>query len=406
MTQSEATELFDPSAPGFIEDPYPFYDRLREADPLHRTRGVWLATRYEEVLAVLRDRRFSSRNLAFGSATAEPIPPEALGALEEVLLVGVLVLSDPPDHTRLRRLSNRGFVPKIVEGMRPRIQEIVDGLLDEVADGGSMDAVARLALPLPLIIICDMLGVPLSDRELFAGWMRDIITVSDPNQTAESIGIGFTALQSLREYFRDLIATRRKTGPRGDVLDELAAEEEGDRLTEGELLGTCQTLFIAGHETTASFIGNAILSLLRHPDQLRLLREDPSLIRNAVEELLRYDTSVQIAPAPRVAIEDVDLGVKTIRKGEAVRLFLGSANRDPAQFPHPHRLDLTRREPYHLSFAGGIHTCLGAPLARAEVQIAISTLLKRMQRLELASEDLEWEESSTIRALKALPVTF
>lgn len=406
MTQSEAAELFDPSAPGFTEDPYPFYDRLRAAQPLHRTRGVWLATRHEEVLAILRDRRFSSRNLTFGSATAEPIPAEALGALEEVLLVGVLVFSDPPDHSRLRRLSNRAFVPKIVQGMRPRIEQIVDSLLDDVVGAGSMDVVSSLALPLPLIVICDMLGVPLTDRDLFAGWMRDIMTVSDPNQTAEAMGRSFTALQSLREYFRDLIAARRKTGPRGDVLDELAAEEEGDRLTEGELLGTCQTLFIAGHETTASFIGNAILALLRHPDQLQLLREDPSLIKNAVEELLRYDTSVQIAPAPRVAMEDVDLGEQTIRKGEAVRLFLGAVNRDPAQFPDPHRLDLTRSEPYHLSFAGGIHTCLGAPLARLEVQIAISSLLKRMERLELASDHLEWEESGTIRALKALPVTF
>jgi len=269
-----------------------------------------------------------------------------------------------------------------------------------------MDVIADLAYPLPVTVICEMLGVPAGDRDTFRQWSLDIarsldaiLLPTDP----EVVTRGNAARRALENYFRGLIAERR-TRPQADLLTALiAAEEQGDTLSEGELLATCVLLLIAGHETTVNLIGNGLLALLRHPDQLRRLRDDPALIQTAVEELLRYDSPVQ--RSGRIPNTDVEIGGKTIPKGSLVSALIGAANRDPAQFPDPDRLDVGRSDNRHIAFGWGIHFCLGAPLARVEGQIAINTLLRRKSALALATESPQWRESSALRGLKALPVS-
>ena len=314
---------------------------------------------------------------------------------------------DPPDHTRLRGLASKAFTPRVVEGLRPRVQEIVDGLLDRVERRGTMDLIEEFAYPIPVNVICEMLGVPVEDHERFKGWSLDLargldsIMLGPDSEVAKRSGL---ARQGLTDYFRALIAERRAS-PRGDLLSGLiAAEEAGDKLSEHELLATCILLLVAGHETTVNLIGNGTLALLRHPDQRQKLRARPELIGTAVEELLRYDGPVQ--RTARTPSEDVAIGGRTIPKGEIVMPFIGAADRDPAQFPDPDRLDITRAENRHIAFGLGIHFCLGAPLARVEGQIAINTLLGRMPRLALAVDRPQYRGSLTLRGLTALPVSF
>jgi cytochrome P450 len=314
---------------------------------------------------------------------------------------------DPPDHTRLRGLVSKAFTPRVVEALRPHIQTIVDGLLDRVRGAGKMDLVEDFAYPLPVIVICEMLGVPLEDRERFKTWGLDIARGLDaiwlpPDSDVARRSVA--ARHELAEYFRDLIG-RRRTEPRADLLSGLiAAEEAGDKLSEEELLATCILLLVAGHETTVNLIGNGTLALLRNPDQLERLRRQPDLIGAAVEELLRYDGPVQ--RTARIPSEDVVIGGRTIPKGEMVMPFMGAADRDPAQFPDPDRLDIARADNRHLAFGWGIHFCLGAPLARVEGQIAIGTLVRRLPDLALATERPEFRQSLTLRGLSSLPVSF
>jgi len=314
---------------------------------------------------------------------------------------------DPPDHTRLRGLVNKAFTPRVVEGLRPHIQKIVDGLLARVEGAGTMDLIEEFAYPLPVTVICQMLGVPVEDRERFKQWGLDIARGLDaillpPDSDVARRSVA--ARHALADYFRALIAERR-AAPRGDMLSDLiAAEEAGDKLSEDELLATCILLLVAGHETTVNLIGNGTLALLRHPDQLRRLREDPGLIGSAVEELLRYDGPVQ--RTARIPSADVRFDGLTIGKGEMVMPFIGAADRDPAQFPDPDRLDITRTDNRHIAFGWGIHFCLGAPLARVEGQIAIGTLVQRLPRLALATDRPEYRQSLTLRGLTTLPVGF
>lgn len=399
---------FNPFLPEFIADPYPFYHRLRAEDPVHRTpMGFWVLTRYDDVVTVLHDQRFGRKGF-------EPL----LAALfrsgsEQPGLVTSMLFRDPPDHTRLRALVSKAFTPRVVEGMRPHIQEIADRLLDAVRDAKVMDVIADLAYPLPVIVICEMLGVPTADRDTFRQWSLDIARSLDAIgmhaigmlTAPEIVARGNAARRALTEYFRDGLIPERRKRPRADLLSALiAAEEQGDKLSEGELLATCNLLFVAGHETTVNLIGNGLLALLRHPDQLTALRGDPSLIPSAVEELLRYDGPVQ--RTGRIPHADVEIGGKKIAPGEMVVALIGAANRDPARFPDPDRLDITRRDNDHIAFGAGIHFCLGAPLARVEAQIALNTLLRRMPGLTLATTTLEWRETSVLRGLKALPVLF
>jgi cytochrome P450 len=314
---------------------------------------------------------------------------------------------DPPDHTRLRALVSKAFTQKALERLRPHIQQIVDGLLRRVEGKGTMDLIEEFAYPLPVQVICEMLGVPVADHERFKGWGLDIARGLDAIMLppdSEVAKHSIAARHALSDYFRGLVAERR-AAPREDMLSALiAAEEAGDTLNEDELLATCLLLLVAGHETTVNLIGNGTLALLRHPDQLQKLRDNPALIGSAVEELLRYDGPVQ--RTARIPSEDITIGGRTIPKGEMVMPFLGAADRDPAQFPDPDRLDITRADNHHIAFGMGIHFCLGAPLARMEGQIAINTMLKRLSKLHLATDRPEYRESLTLRGVKSLLVAF
>jgi pimeloyl-[acyl-carrier protein] synthase len=395
-----STAHFNPMDPEFIADPYPIYHALRAEDPVHLSPlGFWVLTRYEDVVATLRDPRFAKEALAafvaarFGVA----MPGVGLSMLDR----------DPPDHTRLRGLVSKAFTPRVVEGLRPHIQEIVDDLLDRVEGAGAMDLIEDFAYPLPVIVICEMLGVPVADRERFKGWGLDIARGLDAiwlPAESEVARQSMASRHALTGYFRELIAERR-AAPRADLLSALiAAEETGDRLSEEELLATCILLLVAGHETTVNLIGNGTLALLRHPAELRRLREDPGLVAGAVEELLRYDGPVQ--RTARIPSEDVVIGGRAIGKGELVMPFIGAADRDPAQFREPDRLDITRADNRHIAFGWGIHFCLGAPLARLEGQIAFQTLFPRLPKLALATDRPPYRQSLTLRGLSALPVSF
>ena len=394
-------QSFNPMDPEFLADPYPTYHRLRAEDPVHQSPlGFWVLTRYDDVSAVLRDPRFIKEPLA-------ALVAARFGA-EVPRGVGLSMLDrDPPDHTRLRGLVSKAFTPRVVDGLRSRIQQIVDELITRVQAAGSMDVIEEFAYPIPVNVICEMLGVPLADHERFKGWSLDIARGLDsiwlppdsevPRRSAAS-------RHAINDYFRGLIAQRRAS-PRGDLLSALiAAEEAGDKLNEEELLATCILLLIAGHETTVNLIGNGVLALLRNPGELERLRATPGLITNAVEELLRYDGPVQ--RTARVASAPATIGGRTIAKGEMVMPFIGAADRDPSQFPDPDRLDLTRADNRHIAFGWGIHFCLGAPLARVEGQIAIDALVRRLPRLELMTDAPEYRQSLTLRGLKTLPVKF
>ena len=392
---------FNPMDPEFLADPYPTYHRLRDEDPVHHSPlDFWVLTRYEDVAAVLRDPRFIKEPLVSMVAArfGVSVPPG----------VGLSMLDrDPPDHTRLRSLVSKAFTPRVVEGLRPRIQKMVDDLITRAEAVGTMDLIEEFAYPIPVNVICEMLGVPVDDHERFKGWSLDIARGLDsvwlPLESEIPKRSG-AARHAIGDYMRGLIAERRAS-PRGDLLSALiAAEEAGDKLSEDELIATCILLLIAGHETTVNLIGNGTLALLRHPEELRRLRKTPGLITSAVEELLRYDGPVQ--RTARITSTEVTIGGRTIPKGEMVMPFIGAADRDPSQFPDPDRLDLGRADNRHIAFGWGIHFCLGAPLARVEGQIAIDTLVRRLPGLALVDAEPEHRQSLTLRGLKALPVTF
>ncbi len=394
--------LFNPLLPEFHADPYPFYRRLREKEPVHQSpMGFWVLTRYEDCVAVLRDQRFGREE--FQQMLSSVYGDDS----EKQQLPRSMLFRDPPDHTRLRALVSKAFTPRMIETMRDHIQEIVDRLLDRVQDAGRMDVMEDLAYPLPVTVICEMLGVPINDHASIRGWSADIARSLDAIGLPSDQGIverGRTARRALAGYFRRLVPERRAR-PQQDLLSGLiAAEEQGDKLSQDEVIAMCLLLFIAGHETTVNLIGNGTLALLRHPDQLRKLQADPSLIGNAVEELLRYDSPVQ--RTARIASVDAEVAGQPMPKGTMVITALGAANRDPAQFPDPDVLDVTRKDPRHISFGFGIHFCLGAPLARVEGQLALGTLLRRLPKLTLAEPQPEWRESSVLRGLKRLDVTF
>ena len=316
-----------------------------------------------------------------------------------------MLTSDPPEHTRLRRLVSKAFTPRMVEGLRPRIQEIVDRLLDAAAQNGRMDVIRDLAYPLPVIVIAEMLGVPPNHRDQFKHWSDEIVGVlGGPLVPQETLERSRVAVHELAEYLNSVIVERRGE-PREDLVSGLiAAEEQGQILSGDEMLATAMLLLVAGNETTTNLIGNGMLSLLRNPDEMERLCADPSQVPTAVEELLRYDGPVQATG--RVAMEDLEIGGQKVTKGQAVLTVLGAANRDPAQFGKPDELDLDRQPNEHVAFGDGIHFCLGAPLARAEGQIAFETLLRRFPHPRLEIDNLQWGGSFILRGLKSLPIVF
>jgi len=401
------TGWLNPFDPSFQDNPYPTYHRIRELDPIHYLPefNLWFLARYADVQSVLRDPRFSS----------EPTPDDpnlfrnlresggGLGPLAHTMLHW-MPLKDPPHHTRLRNLVNKAFTPRHIEAMRPRIAAIVEQLLGRVLEAGRMGFVRDLAHPLPVIVIAEMLGVPVADQAELKQWSDDMALALDPLQVGARRAEGDRAVLAMRTLF-ERVAEERRRAPRDDLLSSLLAVEElGDRLSMDELLATCVLLLFAGNETTTNLLGNGLLALLRNPSELALLEQDPSLIRGAVEELLRYDSPLQFAA--RVAKEDVEIDGRTLLPGQRAVLLLGSANHDPAQFPDPDRLDVRRSDHRHLAFGFGTHFCLGAGLARAEAQTALDIVVRRLKGLRLGAEAPVRRPSIALRGLSSLPVEF
>jgi cytochrome P450 len=389
-----AQHTFDWTSQDFLRDPYVHYKRLRENNPIHfnAARGSWILTRYNDMADVLRDHdRFSAERGGPANYSTDEMPRSMLA-------------SDPPHHTRLRTLVNKAFTARTVERLRQRIQQIVDGLLDDVADSGGMESITDFAYPLPITVIAEMLGVPSSDRDFFRDASSKIAVALGP---ITDPAVGLNALEGRNQligYFNDLIP-KRKGDPRDDLISAmLAAEEAGDFLSHGELLAMLLLLLVAGHETTVNLIGNGLLALLRNPEQADRLRTDESIERSAIEELLRYDSPVQFTG--RLVMQDFEVAGHQIKKGTGLSTIVASANRDADVFDDPDTLDLGRDPCPHLSFSAGIHYCLGAQLARLEGQIALSTIVRRFPNLQLVTEDLEWRPAPILRGLVALPVTF
>ncbi|MDQ4069329.1 MAG: cytochrome P450 [Actinomycetota bacterium] len=402
--------LTSPMLPENRSDPYPIYHFIRDHEPVHHAPdGSWVLTRYDHCAAVLRDPRFSTNpaRIVDGPDPAAMGPVRAVGS-------SLMMFLDPPDHTRLRSLVSQAFTPRMVEALRPRIQSLVDELLDAVVEQGEMDVLGDLAYPLPTVVICELLGVPPEDRERFKAWSADASRLLDGYLDKPALDKGMVAGMYLFQYFTDLVEARRREpchdllsallaaqGPSGPSSGELAG---GDKLTHAELLSTATLLFVAGFETTMNLLGNGTLALLRNPAELARMRVDPSLVRSGVEELLRYDSPVHVTA--RIAVRDVDVGGESVHEGEQVVAIIGAANRDPEQFPEPDRLDVSRTPNRHLAFGGGPHFCLGAALARLEGQIAFATMLRRLPDLELATDEPTYREHYVIRGVNELRVRF
>jgi cytochrome P450 len=395
---------FDPLDPAFIADPYPFYHRLREAAPVFKTpQGFWLLTRYDDVALSLRDKRFGkdfAGNIHRRYGTDRMKEPVIANLAKTMLVL------DPPDHTRLRSLVTKAFTARRVADMRPRIRRLVDQQLDRVVDKGSMDVILDLAHRLPVIVICDMLGIPEDHRDAFLVGSNVSGRILDPvPMTREELDHANVATQMGNNYFDQLCELRRKD-PQDDLTTELVrAEEAGDRLSTEELHANIGLLFGAGHETTTNLIGNGLLALHRAPEQWQRLKDDPSLIPGAVEELLRFDSSVQMTG--RVTNTEVEIGGVTLPAGESVITLLGAANRDPAHFADPDKLDVGRQNVRPMSFGGGIHHCLGAQLARLEAELVFTALVERLPAIELPEKDAPaWRRTFTLRGLHKLPAVW
>ena len=389
--------LFDPIRDGVPPDPYPLYDRLRRDDPVHRSStGRWLLTRYEDCSSVLRHPDMST---AQRQATSDSDTAQLLAAYLSTLML----FNDPPAHTRLRSLVNKAFTPRMIERLHPRITALVNELLDVAAEAGNIDVISGLGRPLPVTVIAEMLGVPAEDQDSFRGWSEALARTVDPNMDEQTASRAGAAGIEFMGYFAAMAEERRKN-PQDDLLSGLvAAEEEGDRLTADELVTNCILLLIAGHETTTNLIGNGTLALLRNPAELGRWRADPTLAKTAVEELLRYDSPVHLTA--RTAMRDVTVGGTQIKAGETLSVLLAAANRDPAEFTDPAVLDIGRTENRHLAFSSGPHFCLGAALARAEGQIALTALITRFPHIELTGGELEWNPTTTLRGVRALPLS-
>ncbi|WP_369147391.1 cytochrome P450 [Streptomyces sp. R44] len=378
----------------FTADPYPYYAKFREAGPVHEVRmpdgfQFWLVVGHEEGRAALTDPRLAKSPSVIGVR-----PPE-----EDI--IGVHLLSaDAPDHTRLRRLVTAEFTGRRVENLRPRIERLTHELADAMEPAGRADLVDAYAFPLPITVICELLGVPAEDRDTFRGWSNELVTPTGERGILD-------ALEGFGGYLDGLIEDKRAAGPADDLLSGLisARAEDGDRLSGPELRAMAYLLLIAGHETTVNLIANTVRNLLTHPEQLAALRADPDLLDGAIEESLRYDGPVETGTF-RFTREPVAIGDTVIPAGQSVLVGIGALDRDPARFPEPDRFDIRRDTRGHLAFGHGIHYCLGAPLARLEGRIALRTLLDRFPRLELDAEagSLEWLPGMLLRGTRRLPV--
>jgi len=402
---------YDLYSPGFRAATHETYARMREESPVHRQPGldgetpIWFVTRYADVVAMLSD------NERFVLDPALALTPEELAAFEEDVPIGAdprvsenLLAKDGDDHRRLRRLVSKAFTPRMIEQLRPRIEELAGDLIDRVVDRGSMELVDDFAFPLPITVIAELLGIPVEDQRRFREWSNSFVT---PPVTQELREQAVRHTEEFVEYLDELFA-RRRAKPTDDLVSALVrAEDEGDRLSQNELYAMVVLLIVAGHETTVSLITNAVHALLTHPEQLGALRADPALMPAAVEELLRFESPVE-RTITRWATADVELGGETIRRGDLVIAVVGSANRDPDRFPSAEELELRRADNKHVGFGRGPHFCLGAPLARLETEVALATLLRRLPglRLAIAEDELSWRPIPVFRSLAELPVAW
>jgi cytochrome P450 len=395
---------FDPTDAAFVADPYPVFRRLRDEAPVlwNPATGQWLIARHADVDRLLRDRRLGRTYLhkATHAEFGRPDPPAWHAPFHELNDAGMLD-REPPDHTRLRRLVQRAFTPRTVEGMRDRIQATVEGLIDGFAGAGEIDLIADYAEPLPVAVIAELLGIPEADRPLLRPWSADICLMYELDPPESSARRAVAASLEFSAYLRDLLAERRAR-PGDDLLSGLAAVvDDGDTLTETELIGTAVLLLNAGHEASVNGAGNGWWSLFRHPDALPELRADATLLPTAIDELLRFDTPLPLFE--RWVLEPIEVGGLEIPRGAEVALLFGSANRDPAAFERADDLDLRRRPNPSLAFGAGIHYCLGAPLARLELAIAFGTLLRRAPKIEPVEEPA-WKPTFVLRGLRSLRV--
>ena len=396
---SQSRVTYNPLAPRVYLNPYPKYAELRAKDPVHWSplMDAWVLSRFVDADAVLRDhKRFSSdQRLRRTTRTPRNAGIENPGGLSMLFL-------DPPDHTRLRALVSKAFLPVAIAALIPRIQTIVEELLEQIPHLTDFDLMETIAYPLPVIVMAELLGIPAADRAQFKLWSDLRARVLEPTIRPDEIQKANRATHELSDYFRGVIQQRR-ADPRDDLISTLImAEEAGDMLTADELLVMLRLLLIAGNETTTNLIGNGMLALLRHPEQLQRLREQPELMDGAVDELLRFDTPVQVDF--RTARVDLELGGRRIRAGQGVIVLLGAANHDPAVFPEPERLDISRRSATHLAFGRGLHYCLGAPLARVEARVAFTALLQRLPNMQLMTAKPVFKDNVVLRGLRELRI--
>ena len=397
-------DLFAPSDPAFVAWPYDAYDELRRGPRVQYDERTdrWLVSRHADVDALLRDRRLgrSYLHVATHAEMGRPEEPPELAPFWRVIRGGMLDV-EPPDHTRLRRLVSRAFTPRTVERLRATVQSVTDRLVDDALAQGECDLLATVAEPLPVTVIAEMLGVPEADRHLLRPWSADICGMYELNPSEQTARTAVRACIEFGDYLVDLSRQRRKR-PQDDLVTALTqVVDEGDVLTEDELVGTCVLLLNAGHEATVNVTGNGWWALFRHPDELARLRSDPSVLPTAVEELMRWDTPLQVFE--RWVLEDLDLGGTAVPRGAELGLLFGSANRDPEVFEDPGRLDVGRDPNPHVSFGAGVHFCLGAALARLELQTSFGTVLRRLPELELLEEPV-WKPGYVIRGLESLQV--
>ena len=399
-TELSLHRLLDPAV---LANPYPLYKELRDRDPVHWDPFLhaWVVTRYEDVLHVLM--RFSA------SRTPTPEYFEAMGMRELApianLMVRLMLFQDGQAHTRLRSLCACAFTPGRIAALRQHIQDIANQLIDRVCDSGTMDVVADFAGPLPSIVTCEMLGVPAADSEMLRGWSADFAEMlgnfqHNPERSRHML----ETVDNMTEYFQAAVREQQVRPRPGLVHALISAETDGMRLTEDEIVASLIVTMVGGQETTTNLIGNGLVSLLRNPEQLELLRNDRSILTPAVEELLRYESPSQ--QTARLAPEDTEIGGKKIRKRQAVIAVMAAGNRDPERFPEPDRLDLQRSDNRHLAFGWAAHYCFGAPLARMEGQIAFDTLLRRLPNLSLPPQEYVWRDNLGLRGLTSLRVTF
>ncbi|MTD52390.1 cytochrome P450 [Amycolatopsis pithecellobii] len=405
--RQEPAQQYDLLSPDILADPYPIYDLLRATDPVHFDERLdsWLLLRYDDVLDALSSpERFSSDRTAAYLGHLQGADAERFRQFADIRS-RMLIYNDPPRHTRLRRPVRRGMSVRLVNGLRPRIREVVHELIDAVIEDGRADGIDDLGARIPVVVNSDLIGIPAADREKVKGWTADFvaaINAGGANVPTADLERGQNAVLAMREYFLDLGAARRAE-PREDMLTALVRRDE-DALGDDDLVATCIVTLFAGLETGLNLIGNGLLALLRHPEQVALLAERPDLVPGAVEEFLRYDGPLHLVG--RLATEDITLRRQTIKKGDKVLVMLGAANHDPEVFPAPHELDIRRGENKHVAFSHGIHYCPGAELSRIEGEIAFEAILGRLSGLRQADGPLEWQPNLSFRGLRHLPLEF